>query len=73
MPATFEPGRMTIAEKLRAMEALWEDLCRDAEASLAPPAWHRRILEARAHAVRRGKDKPVEWETAKKRIRKAVS
>ena len=51
------------------MEALWEDLCREAGDNLAAPAWHRRVLEDRAEALRKGKDKPVAWETAKRRIR----
>jgi len=64
---------MTIAEKLRTMEALWEDLCRKAGDRLETPTWHRTVLKKREEAVRRGNDKAIEWETAKKNIRKAVS
>jgi len=73
MPTALKISRMTIAEKLRTMEELWDELCRQAGDSLAAPAWHGEVLKQREESLRDGKDKPVEWETAKKRIRKAVS
>ena len=73
MPAAVKVSRITVAEKLRIMEELWDELCREAGDNLAPPGWHHKVLEQREKAVREGKDKPVEWETAKKRIRKAIS
>ena len=61
-PATFEPNEMlkytfimlfnlplkemTLREKLAAMELLWEDLARTAEA-VESPAWHKQVLDGR--------------------------
>lgn len=58
---------MTLEEKLRTMEALWDDLSRRAE-GVPAPAWHGEVLLDRELAVKRG-DEPVEdWETARARI-----
>jgi len=63
---------MTREEKLRAMEALWEDLSRDEEA-IAPPAWHAVVLAETERAVREGRATFNDWEEAKERIRKRVA
>ena len=60
--------KMTIEEKLQAMESLWDDLCKGA-GGIISPGWHREALEQRDAAHRRGEDGPQDWETAKKRIR----
>ena len=39
-------SEMTTADKLEAMEKLWEDLCRNTEA-LPSPAWHENVLSSR--------------------------
>ena len=36
MSATFQIEQMTLEEKLRAMETLWDDLCRQPEAVPIP-------------------------------------
>jgi hypothetical protein len=59
--------QMTLSEKLRAMEALWEELCRHEE-QVPVPQWHKDILDERERLVREGKAKFVDWETAKKQI-----
>ena len=53
MPATLPLNEMTVAEKLQAMEALWEDLSRNAEA-LESPEWHRGVLEERERRITSG-------------------
>ena len=60
---------MTTEEKLRAMEELWADLSRD-ESQIESPAWHGDVLRERAEAVKSGKETFVDWETAKKQLRK---
>jgi hypothetical protein len=55
-------GKMTVAEKLQAMEELWADLSRDEQ--LESPAWHETILRERANQT-----DFVDWETAKKQLR----
>jgi Putative addiction module component len=38
---TLPLDKMTVAEKLRAMEMLWADLSRN-EAQIESPAWHKK-------------------------------
>ena len=46
MPVELQIERMTLEEKLRAMEALWADLSRHEE-QIPSPAWHQQILQDR--------------------------
>jgi hypothetical protein len=59
--------QMTVAEKLRAMEILWENLQRD-EKSLPVPQWHKDLLDERERLVRAGKAQFSDWSAAKQRI-----
>jgi len=59
--------QMTLEEKLRTMEALWDDLCRREEA-VPVPRWQKDLLDERERLVEQGKARFVDWETAKKRI-----
>ena len=52
-----------------ALEALWEDLSRN-EAELESPDWHREELTAAEERVKSGEEQFVDWETAKKQLRK---
>ena len=67
MDITLRLEQMTIAEKLRAMEALWDDLCRREE-DVPVPQWHKDLLDERERLVEQGKARFIDWETAKKRI-----
>ncbi|MGA2656798.1 MAG: addiction module protein [Verrucomicrobiota bacterium] len=67
MPLELQLDRMTLEEKLRAMEALWDDLCRREE-DVPVPQWHKDLLDERERLVQEGKAQFVDWETAKKRI-----
>jgi hypothetical protein len=60
---------MTRAEKLMAMEALWEDLSRNEE-SFESPGWHLKELAVTEERVREGRERFVDWEQAKKKLRK---
>ncbi len=60
---------MSRAEKIMAMEALWEDLSRN-EAGFESPPWHREELAATEQRVKSGEEQPVDWEQAKKQLRK---
>jgi len=68
MSVELQIEQMTIEEKLRAMEALWADLCRHEE-HLPSPAWHEQVLHDREARVQSGEEKFVDWETAKKQLR----
>lgn len=64
--------QMTIEEKLRAMERIWENLCRD-EVSVPSPAWHEDVLRARESRLQADQETCIDWDTAKKRIRESAT
>lgn len=61
--------KMSTADKLAAMEHLWESLCRTPEDVPSPP-WHAEVLSAREKRVRLGKAKFANLEAVKERSRK---
>jgi hypothetical protein len=63
---------MTLEEKLQAMEALWEDLSRNAEA-LESPEWHKTALKERKKRLASGKTAYMDWDRAKKEMRRRVA
>ncbi len=62
---------MTMAEKLRVMESIWENLTRNAEA-VPSPAWHAPVLSERESRVQNGEEQIDDWEEAKNRIRQSL-
>ena len=68
MPIELEIEKMTLEEKLRAMEALWASLCRD-EQNIQSPPWHEQILKQRDERVESGEEKFMNWEDAKRELR----
>ena len=62
---------MTTKEKLKAMEMLWDDLCRGAP-DFSSPSWHEDVLKEREQGIRDGKEKFVNWDQAKKDIRNSI-
>ena len=70
---TAELVALPLAERLQAMEALWESLCRDAPDSLLSPAWHADVLDARAKALDSGADPTSAWADVKQRINAKTS
>ena len=65
--AVIQIDQMTLAEKLLAMEALWDNLCRREE-GLPMLQWHKELLDERERLVRDGQAQFADWETAKRRI-----
>lgn len=63
--------KMTIEEKIRAMEALWDDLCRNASGKISP-SWHEGVLRQRAQAESVGEAQFMDWESAKKKLRESL-
>jgi hypothetical protein len=59
---------MTTAEKLRALEQIWEDLCRTPDDVPSPP-WHGEVLQDREKRVQEGSSRFVDWAAAKQKIR----
>ena len=66
---TAELVALPLAERLQAMEALWDSLCRDATQAQVVPAWHQEELSKRITALDSGKEVTSPWEEVKERIR----
>ena len=69
MKDILEIKQMSREEKLRVMEALWEDLCRE-DQSIQSPAWHKSLLQETEQRVQTGQEKILDWKEAKKELRK---
>jgi hypothetical protein len=72
MAGTLPLEKMSVEEKLQAMESLWDDLCNRAGV-IASPAWHGDFLAGREAMHDRGEDKFEDWEEAKRNINNQVS
>jgi len=71
MEAVLPLDQMSVAEKIRAMEAIWDDLtCHDSE--VESPAWHGEVLAARQARLDSGKTSVADWSDGKQRIRDRV-
>ena len=64
--------KLSVAEKLQAMEALWQSLSSKPEA-IESPAWHEQELRAREENIESGKAKFIDWKKAKADIRRQTS
>lgn len=71
MDISIPLDKMTIVEKLRVIEEIWEDLLRESE-SVPSPAWHATVLSAREQRIRDGQSQFSGWNEAKSRIRKKI-
>jgi len=61
--------KMTVRDKLQALEEIWDDLCRSAKA-IPSPSWHADVLRAREKRIRQGTSQFTEWTEAKQKIRR---
>ena len=68
MDVTLPLDQMTTAEKLRALEAIWESLCRRPN-DVPSPSWHADVLRKREKGVQNGSSQFVDWNEAKQNIR----
>jgi hypothetical protein len=69
---TLNLGEMTTVEKLKAMEMLWDDICRSVP-NFSSPAWHENVLKEREQRLKDGKEKFLDWDQAKEDIRVSIS
>ena len=65
-------SKLTLAQKLDLLEALWDDLTKHEE-ELESPDWHEHVLKDREEALAAGKATVSDWEETKARIRRDVS
>jgi hypothetical protein len=63
--------QLSRSEKLKLMELLWEQLSRPDEA-LESPAWHAQELAETERRLAEGKEQVMDWEAAKKELRRRV-
>jgi hypothetical protein len=61
-------GQMTKAEKIRALEKIWDDLGQEPDA-IPSPSWHADVLAAREGRLWAGGSHFVDWAEAKRNIR----
>jgi putative addiction module component (TIGR02574 family) len=64
--------RMSVAERLRVMEQLWDALCRDAR-EITSPEWHREVLANRKARAQRGEAKFLTLDQLRARLRGSES
>ncbi len=69
MSNAIDIGHLSREEKLRIMEAIWEDLSREDE-QVESPEWHREALEETDRRRQSGQEGVVDWPEAKKELRK---
>ena len=72
MSSQLQIDQMTIAQKLRAMEELWDDLRTRAE-SVPMPQWHKDLLDERERLIASGEAQFDDWDAAKIRITEQTS
>ena len=71
MAVTLPLDKMTVQEKLRVMEELWEDLSREPR-NIKSPSWHKQALKEREARIASGQAKFIDWEKAKKELRRRL-
>ena len=54
MEFTLPLEKMSIEEKIRTMETIWDDLCRKAD-SILSPSWHEDVLIEREERIKKEK------------------
>jgi hypothetical protein len=63
--------KMTLADKLEAMEVLWAEISRR-PAELPSPTCHKDVLDERRRLVAAGKLRFLDWDTAFVELRKEL-
>ena len=69
MNIAIEIKKLSRPEKLKVMEALWEDLCQD-DNPIQSPDWHADALRETEIRFQNGEENIVDWSEAKKKLRK---
>lgn len=71
MPTMIDLQEMTTPDKLRLMEALWQNLSTTAS-EVTSPEWHGEILAERDRLTASGEEAFIDWEIAKKQLRQEL-
>jgi len=67
MTTTIQIAKLSRAEKLQTMEALWAARSR-VEGEVESPEWHRDVLKETQARVAAGHERIADWETASRLI-----
>jgi len=65
MEITIPLEKMNVADKIHALEYIWDDLCHIQDA-VPSPSWHAEILQEREQKIRDGKAKFYDLDEAKR-------
>ena len=69
MVSVIQIEKMSREEKLQAMEALWADLSKT-DGDVESPAWHQTALKESEARFAAGQERIMDWEIAKRELRK---
>lgn len=69
MVTTLQVEQMSRTEKLQAMEAIWTALSKS-DSEVESPTWHADALRETNERVACGEERIVDWEIAKRELRK---
>ena len=69
MPNTIEITHLSKEEKLRLMEAIWEDLTKEVD-FIESSEWHRQKLEETSRRLEADQELIKDWQDAKTELRK---
>ena len=58
---------MSVQEKVRLLESVWDSLC-SKSGDVRSPEWHREVLEARKRRLAEGQATVSPWKEAKARL-----
>ena len=72
MESSIDLKQMPLPDKLRLMEALWNDLC-SREEEIPVPEWHKELLDERDRQIQQGEAAFADLATAKKNIANRIS
>jgi putative addiction module component (TIGR02574 family) len=66
---SIEPAleTLTVAEKVRLLESVWDSLCHQS-GDVRSPEWHREVLEERKRRLTSGQATVSPWSEAKARL-----
>ena len=70
MIAQAEIERMSLPERLRMMDSLWESISRNPD-EVTSPNWHKKILDSRRKKIAGGEAKFLTVEELKRRLRRS--
>ena len=68
MQNTIEIRHLSREEKLKVMEAIWEDLSKE-DAQVESPEWHQEALRETDRRLKSGQENILDWHDAKKELR----